>query len=298
LGQALESIANQTIAKDLFEVLLIKDRVDETAVSQLLQNTHLRFRVLDSPKPGIVAALNFGLANVSTELIARMDEDDLMISNRLELQKNFLEKNHDFAAVGGQLELINSVNKTIGFSNYSLKFTINSDEVFERSPLPHPGSMYRRSAVVEVGGYREFLPEDWDLWVRINERWKIGNLGRTVLKYRVHSDQLSRYEIYASPKGTHLIQASHLARRADLQDYPSDNESAEEWITKVQSDSSFRSALEHFEFNTEKKPPLLLIRLSQKLGLLNLIKIIGFLCKDFFRHLPILYRTLRHKIRI
>jgi hypothetical protein len=44
-----------------------------------------------------------------------MDEDDLMTPIRLEVQKKFLEKNLDYAAVGGQIELIVSANKTIGF---------------------------------------------------------------------------------------------------------------------------------------------------------------------------------------
>ena len=298
LSAALESIASQTLDKDLFEVLVIMDRVDPASVRGLLRNSPFQFRVLDSPNPGIVAALNFGLCNTSAGLIARMDEDDFMISERLEYQKDFLDRNQDYGAVGGQLELINSGGETIGFSNYTLTFKTNSIEVFNRSPLPHPGTMYRRNTVIAVGGYRDFLPEDWDLWVRINEHSKIANLKKVVLKYRVHHQQLSRQKTYTSSRGAHFVTASHLARRIGIQDHPNVNESPEDWLNRLALDANFVSEMIKLDPLKLKKRPYRSNNHMNKSGVLKLMEVIDFLRKDFFRHLPILYRTFWHKIRI
>jgi cellulose synthase/poly-beta-1,6-N-acetylglucosamine synthase-like glycosyltransferase len=298
LQAALESIAIQTLDKDLFEVLVIVDRVDPIEVKELLLNAQFQFRVLSSPNPGIVAALNFGLYNTSAELIARMDEDDLMTSRRLEVQKKFLERNRDYAAVGGQIELINSTNKTIGFSNYPLTLQRNSIKVLKQSPLPHPGTMFRRSVVLELGGYRGFLPEDWDLWVRINEQWKIANIRNTVLKYRVHSKQLSRQQTYTSPRGALAVAASQLARGLGLQDHPIDSESVEDWVDRLDSNANFHNGMIQLQLLQQRTQPFRASILVKKTGLSKLVSIFDFLRKDFLRHLPILYRTFRHKIRI
>jgi glycosyltransferase involved in cell wall biosynthesis len=298
LRAALESIAIQTLDKDQFEVLVIADRVEPTAVEELLLNAQFQFRVLSSPNPGIVAALNFGLYNTSAELIARMDEDDLMTSRRLEVQKKFLERNRDYAAVGGQIELINSTNKTVGFSNYPLTLQRNSIKVLKQSPLPHPGTMFRRSVVLELGGYRGFLPEDWDLWVRINEQWKIANIRNTVLKYRVHSKQLSRQQTYTSPRGALAVAASQLARRLGLQDHPTDSESVESWVARLESDSNFYKGMIQLQLLLRRKQLFRRSIFVKRTGLLKIVTIFNFLRKDFLRHLPILYRTFRHKIRI
>ena len=298
LRAALESIAIQTLDKNQFEVLVIADRVEPTAVEELLVNAKFGFRVLRSPNPGIVAALNFGLRNTSAELIARMDEDDLMTSRRLEIQKNFLDLNPDYAAVGGQLELINSANKTIGFSNYPLTLLRNSAKTLKQSPLPHPGTMFRRSMVLELGGYRDFLPEDWDLWVRINERWKIANIRNTVLKYRVHSKQLSRTQTYTSPRGALVVAASQLARRLGLQDHPTDFETVEDWLERLESDANFGNSMVQLQLLKQREQMFKESIFFRKTGFSKLVSIFDFLRKDFRRHFPIFYRTFRHKIRI
>jgi glycosyltransferase involved in cell wall biosynthesis len=298
LQAAFESIAIQTLDMDLFEVLVILDRVDPIEVQALLFNAPFQYRILNSAQPGIVAALNFGLRNTSAELIARMDEDDLMTSIRLEVQKKYLEKNGDYAAVGGQIELIDSANKTIGFSNYPLILQRNSVEALTQSPLPHPGTMFRRSVVLELGGYRDFLPEDWDMWVRINEQWKIANVRNTVLRYRVHNKQLSRQQTYTSPRGAFAVAASQLARRLGLEDHPTYSESAENWIARLESDSNFYYGMIQLQSLLRRKQLLRRNNLVNKTGLLKAVSIFSFLRKDFLRHSPILYQTFRHKIRI
>ena len=51
----------------------------------------------------------------------------------------------------------------------------------------------RRDAFVALGGYRvPFVQaEDYDLWLRIAERYQLANLEQVVLRYRFHPSQMS-----------------------------------------------------------------------------------------------------------
>jgi hypothetical protein len=51
----------------------------------------------------------------------------------------------------------------------------------------------RTEAFLSVGGYRAALaqPEDWDLWLRIAERFQLANLNEVVVKYGIHPNQVS-----------------------------------------------------------------------------------------------------------
>ena len=51
----------------------------------------------------------------------------------------------------------------------------------------------RRDAFVALGGYRVPFAqaEDYDLWLRIAERYQLANLEQVVLKYRFHPSQMS-----------------------------------------------------------------------------------------------------------
>ena len=57
------------------------------------------FKLLKTQASGIVDALNFGISKSNSDLIARMDGDDLMHPNRLEEQSKFLQHNKALGVV-------------------------------------------------------------------------------------------------------------------------------------------------------------------------------------------------------
>ena len=61
------------------------------------------------------------------------------------------------------------------------------------SPFYHAATVIRRSALEAVGGYRPaFEPsEDYDLWLRLSERYRLANLSEFVGQYRHHLRQES-----------------------------------------------------------------------------------------------------------
>jgi glycosyltransferase involved in cell wall biosynthesis len=60
-------------------------------------------------------------------------------------------------------------------------------------PLSHPTLIARRSVLEAVGGYREVVVEDYDLYLRsITSGFQLARTGIPVLAYRMHPGQTSR----------------------------------------------------------------------------------------------------------
>lgn len=232
LSESIASIREQTLSKNEFEIVIVADRVDPAEVVDILVGSHLNYRIISAESPGIVAALNTGLQNISSEYVARMDEDDLMYPSRLQVQLKYLDTTLDCVAVGGQLELIDENGSWIGESRFRRQISATYKELFFSSPVAHPAALIRRSAISEIGGYRAFLAEDWDLWVRLRETGKVHNLSQKVIKYRVHSSQLSRQKMYAQSRARLIVGVSYFARQAKLADGPRSTSDVEAWLAE------------------------------------------------------------------
>lgn len=214
---------------------MIADRIDVNSADAILMKSELNYRIMQSDEPGIVPALNLGLKSITSEFVARMDEDDVMLPKRLQLQYDYLRKNNTVLAVGGQLALIDIENRITGLTSYRTNVGISNHHLFESSPIAHPAVMFRRQVVNQIGGYRSFLPEDWDLWVRLREIGPIHNLKERVLNYRVHPGQLSSEKMYAQAIGKRFVSTSYFARRESIKDHPEKSEDSLLWLEETQS---------------------------------------------------------------
>ena len=199
-----------------------------------------------------------------------MDEDDVMLPDRLETQLRYLEENEKILAVGGQLILIDKNDKPIGVSYYREEIKKNRSDLLKHSPIAHPASMFRLNSVRTIGGYRDFLPEDWDLWIRLREIGPIGNLKLPVLKYRVHEKQLSRENIYTQKIAQQYVSVSYFARKFHLRDHPLSTERREEWMENTKKQlkivsSEYREFEKRSEVNNELESILQLVSTKRRI---------------------------------
>ena len=124
---------------------------------------------------GLGAALNVGLRNIKSDLIARVDIGDLSHLDRFQLQVSYLKKNLKVAALGSSLYEQKNDSRILVRACENLDL---SSVCKYRVPLFHPTVMYRRNLVLEVGGYPEFRKaQDWGLWSRMcANKLKLDNL--------------------------------------------------------------------------------------------------------------------------
>ncbi|RQW70915.1 glycosyltransferase [Halomonas sp. YLB-10] len=117
---------------------------------------------------GLAEALNKGIEVCRYDLIARMDTDDISLPTRFLKQINFMEKAQNVDVSSCFIEERGEDLKDV----YGIReIPVGHEEILnfsrKRSPINHPASVFRKSSVVESGGYPDKYPEDYALWVRM-----------------------------------------------------------------------------------------------------------------------------------
>jgi glycosyltransferase involved in cell wall biosynthesis len=193
LEMTLRSIADQENSK--FEIVVVLDRptnLQITKTKKLISN-FADVNLLISPSAGISSALNFGLKHSRGTFVARIDSDDEMLSHRLEIQMNVLKMKPGVSCVGTQIIKIDEKSHIVGESNYpESNFWVRRFLRF-RNCVAHPATMYKRTDVLSIGGYRQQFDgaEDYDLWLRLLKIGKIINLEQPLTRYRIWDGQNS-----------------------------------------------------------------------------------------------------------
>jgi glycosyltransferase involved in cell wall biosynthesis len=196
--KALESLYNQTVKAD--EWVIVKDG----SIPQALQDVIDKYKNFDDvvikeiqleENKGLGIALSIGVPECSYELIARMDSDDISVSNRFELQLAEFEKDPSLDICGGQIvEFEDDVNSPVAIR----KVPLTHDEIIKyqkkRSAFNHVSVMFKKSKVLEAGNYKDCpLMEDDMLWVdMILADAKCMNIDTYLCQVRTNRDMIAR----------------------------------------------------------------------------------------------------------
>ena len=199
LREAVESVLSSELAD--IELLIVDDGSEDRSLSigREYADADSRVSIVTREHGGIVAALNRGVAEAKAGIIARMDGDDVCRPERFSLQHEELSKNDSVTLTSCLVEPL-AAGLTEGYERYIdwVNRSRTHDEIIRdlhvESPLPHPTVMFRKKAVEEIGGYRDYGgPEDYDLWLRMAETGhRFSKVPETLLKWRVRPESLSR----------------------------------------------------------------------------------------------------------
>lgn len=201
LFDAVKSILNQTF-KD-FEVIIINDNPQRTDLIKILDEINKwsdKIKILNNDKnKGLAYSLNKGIRAANGEYIARMDADDIAVSDRLKKESNYLDNHPDIQIISGNCDYINSKNQTLGKKS---PIPETNEQIYKILPIGsdiiHPTVMMRKKSIINIGLYRNFpTAEDYDLWLRcLSNRYKFKSLNEILIHYRIrdnsmtHSDSL------------------------------------------------------------------------------------------------------------
>lgn len=203
LKESIESILNQTY--DNFEFLIIDDGSADSSLDIINNYAKIdnRIIIVSRENKGLVYSLNEGIKMAKGKYIARMDSDDICFNNRFEEQTKFLEINKDVHILGTKVFTIdeNGLHKDTEIEErYGISIDKKKDLLglfLKENIICHPSVMMRKSFIKNIDGYREIYKcaEDYDLWLRsISLGYKIENINKCLLKYRVHSESKSSVE--------------------------------------------------------------------------------------------------------
>lgn len=195
LKEAVASVLAQTFTD--FEFIIIDDGSTDESPSILhsYADTDKRIRLIRHPNGGLTKALNEGLQMARGEFIARMDADDIALPQRLEKQIDYLRNSLNCVAVSGNVLFVDSDGEPLCVSKQETEHNRIEEELFcgRGLALVHPASMFRRVAMLQVGGYQERYKrgQDLDIYLRLAEIGLLANLPDIVLKFRRQTNSIT-----------------------------------------------------------------------------------------------------------
>ncbi|HXV17588.1 MAG TPA: glycosyltransferase [Gemmatimonadaceae bacterium] len=180
IGRCIRSILNQTYPRQDYEVIVVNDAsTDQTKFALELFENEIRLINNDVQK-GLPGSLNVGIRSARGRFVVRIDGDDYVHTEYVNVLSMHLALNPWMDAVACDYNLVS-----------------NNDEVIERMNCEeHPigcGIMFRIDQLVELGLYDEqfLLHEDKDLRIRFLEKHKIHRVALPLYRYRRHDENMT-----------------------------------------------------------------------------------------------------------
>ena len=137
---------------------------------------------------GLANARNAGIAESSCEFIAFLDDDDLRLPGSLDKQLQLIEADDRIAFCYGQA-LIGDAHRQLPTGEiYPLRCPQGDIfwDLLENNFVPMPAVLARKSSLISAGKFDPNLKliEDWDMWLRLSERFLVAALEEPVAIYR------------------------------------------------------------------------------------------------------------------
>jgi glycosyltransferase involved in cell wall biosynthesis len=227
LRETVDSILSQEGVA--LELVVVDDGSTDDTANLLSQyaSRDARVRVITQENQGLTKALIKGCAGATGQYIARQDVGDTSYAQRLYLQKQALDADHELAFVscwtefcGPEWEFLYLVKGTGRAASPVYIISETEENGTIDGPTCHPSVMFRRQSYERVGGYRaEFrCAQDWDLWYRLAEVGKLKTLQQPLYKARLVPDGISSYKKQEQAALGGLALEGLLKRRRGLSD--------------------------------------------------------------------------------
>ena len=201
--QALDSVAAQTYQD--FELIVMDDCSTDGSVTEIrawmAETGYPTTLLVSAENRGICAARNRELATASGEFVCSLSADDWMEPHRLARQVEALRsEGQDVGAVYGDARVVDAAGRQLSASYLRSLMPHEDppsgwvfDRLIKRNVIPAMSVLMRRTALDAVGPYDESLAfEDYDMWLRIADRFRIVYQPGVVSAQRVVPTSLGR----------------------------------------------------------------------------------------------------------
>tara|TARA_B100001057_G_scaffold296302_1_gene296476 strand:- start:34187 stop:34840 length:654 start_codon:yes stop_codon:yes gene_type:complete len=180
IGRCLRSILNQSLHLDEYEIIVIDDCSQDNTLTILDKYIdHINLIKHDENK-GLPTALNTGIKAANGRFIIRLDSDDYVHYEYLNILSLYLKMNSDVDAVSCDYLEVDNSEKIL--KRYSHK----SDPI-------GCGIMFRIEQIIEIGLYdeKQLWREERELMDRFLMKYSITNLKFPLYRYRKHLDNMT-----------------------------------------------------------------------------------------------------------
>lgn len=192
IRDSIESILSQSFTD--FEFIIWNDGSTDISEEIIMSYTDPRIRYFYHENMGLGKALNMACREARGKYIARMDDDDISLPDRLQKEYNYLETHPDVVLVSSSAYYIDEKGEYIGQS-----FQYTHPRVI-KSRIFHPCAMFRKIEYNKTQGYSAAKnSQDTLLWSKLSKYGKLANIEEPLIKYRLTNSSLSHSSDPQSP---------------------------------------------------------------------------------------------------
>ncbi len=203
IEETIESVLAQTY-KD-YEIIIIDDGSTDNTNKVLGKYKNKIKYFYQKHSGGYLAKVrNFAISNSEGKYIAFLDNDDLWLKEKLEIQTTYMEKHKNISLSYTDIYYFGDYvpRELNGKSQFEVR-TMNPgtyfEQLFEFNFIPVSTVLVRKECLKHVGLFDESIKyaSDHDLWLRIAAKYKVGEIDKPLAKYRMHGERLSNgHEVY------------------------------------------------------------------------------------------------------
>lgn len=212
LEETLQSLTAQT-SRDWRLIAVVHG--DPGGIDRTIRHHVPGATILNAPDTASLSeVLNLGLEAATARFIARIDADDIAEPERLARQLQVMEGHDGVGIVCTPVTFIDEQGRITGVTSSA------GEEILRglrwKNVIAHPTVMVRRVALTEAGGYdsRAWHVEDYELWLRLATTWQVLQLPEPLLRYRIHSGQVTRTKAIPASSRAVVGQARRSLARA------------------------------------------------------------------------------------
>lgn len=191
LDKFISSILSQTF--DNFEFIIVDDGSTDRTLHMLQQVEDPRIRIIKQNNQGQVNALITGIEHAQGELIARIDQDDYSLPERLMRQVKFMDAHPNTTLCSSRFQELYNGNLTPQKVQFAQTDTEIKKIISYFNPFAHSAVMFRRKSYLQIGGYNKnfLIAMDYDLFIRLMEIGEAHNIDKVLTVVRMHDESFS-----------------------------------------------------------------------------------------------------------
>jgi glycosyltransferase involved in cell wall biosynthesis len=205
------------------EVVVVDDGSTDRTEAVVARYADDGVRYVYQRNAGAAAARNRGLSLTSGPLVAFCDADDTWMPDKLEVQYAHLCRHPDVALVSAHAYACDEMLRPRSVVHAARGDSVDVfEQLLVRNVVLNPTCVLaRRDALEAIGGFSD-LPcwEDWDTWLHLAQRHRVGFVDRPVAYVRRHDKSLSplhgrdRFELDRQILERHIAALEGRHRRA------------------------------------------------------------------------------------
>ncbi len=180
IGRCLRSLLSQSFGVGNYEVILVDDGSTDST-QKVYEAFSDDIKIIKHKKNfGLPKALNTGIKKAKGRYLVRVDSDDYVNSDFLQILYLFITENPQYDAVACDYLLVDDKERTIKRFD-CLKNPIGC------------GIMFKTDHLVQIGLYNEnfLLHEEKELRTRFEKKYSIDRIPLPLYRYRKHSSNMT-----------------------------------------------------------------------------------------------------------